>query len=323
MPNPTSCSVAVPAVASPTSAQPTHWLNRFRPSVTIRGTTHPAGFGTEFIRWWQAPSEPQVLEDRLGVLNGWLVAEGHKHRQGRVAVHRRQRRQEAFQVSACLRHAAAAKQQDAAAALQACGCGCRFQPIHHGVSGGQGRHSPAFEATGGECIAHGDQLAAPMAHEHPFPGIPFASLAAVIAIAELTAWSAPPGVVTLWCADEAKPCTTAPGHQQGQQIANSQHRCPALSPPAHQPPLPPAEQGESRPQICHQAAQALVAETATGQACPRPDLRQPSGLLGGSKGAAHADEWHHLKLGTGMVGSKLLKNAQSDEVFPMTIAQNQ
>ena len=67
-------------------------------------------------------------------------------------------------------------------------------------------------------------------------------------------------------------------------------------PPAHS--LPPLRRGVP-PQICHQAVQALVAENCHWAGLPLARSSSAIRPLGGSKGAAHADEWHHLKLGRG------------------------
>jgi hypothetical protein len=87
--------------------------------------------------------------------------------------------------------------------------------------------------------------------------------------------------------------------------------------------LPPAQQGKPGSKVCHQTAQALIAESATRQVCSGADPLQPSGLGGCIKSASNAHKREHLELGPGVVGSQLFENTQGDQVLPVTIAQNQ
>ena len=202
------------------------------------------------------------------------------------------------------------------------------ETIHHWVARGGGPHPVAPQAPGRECIAHGHQAATGPAHQGPFPGIPFAALAVVIGVSQGAGpptgrWRRAPGVIAFWGADKAVGAASGPGQQQGQQVADRQHGLPSPAPAAHQAPLAPAQLDQAGTQVLQQAGDALVAEAAAGQgAAGAVALQQPL-AFGGVKGGAHAHQWHHQQLQTGLARLEGPHHLQGDQIFPMAVAQDQ
>ena len=252
-----------------------------------------------------------------------LGAHGHEQCHRHTAGQRHGTANQPLQVSLGLRHATSAEQEHSAAAVQGRWQRLDLKAIHHRIARRKGAHALALQASGREPITHGHQLTTARAHQAPFPGIPLTAFEPVVAVAFGPSGTAEPGVVAFGSADEAEGGTTAPGHQQRQQITHGNDGLALMSQAAYQLPLTPAQAGESSPDVCQQTSQALVAEATTGQGRFWPQACQPSLLNSSIK---HPSGTHQRKHGQGasrcapMHG---LDDPQGDQVFAVAVAEKQ
>ena len=92
---------------------------------------------------------------------------------------------------------------------------------------------------------------------------------------------------------------------------------------AHQPPLTPAQTGESSSDVCQQTFQALVAEATAGQGRFRPQACQPSLLNRSIKDPAGAHQREHGQGPLRCAPMHGLDDPQGDQVFAVAVAEKQ
>ena len=114
------------------------------------------------------------------------------------------------------RHSASTQHKHSSAPLECFRNRLALEAIHHWITGRFSSHPMATQSSGCELVSHRDPLAPFGAHQDPFPGIPFTALQAVISIAQVSARTASPGVITFWRPNESEASATGPGHQQRQ-----------------------------------------------------------------------------------------------------------
>ena len=179
----------------------------------------------------------------------------------------------------------------------------------------------AAQAPGREPVAADHQPAVAALHQGPFPGIPFAAFAAVVAIG----WpgrSRPtaPGVIAFWGANEAIGQAAGPGHGQGQQVTHRQDSAALVAPLLQALPLLPGVAQQPSLEVLRQAACALVAKAAAGQGEPGANGADALQL---PVATALAHQGQHGNRQAGLEPLQWLEDAAGDEVLPMAIAQHQ
>ena len=178
-PRPTSCSVAVPAVARPQLCPGQPGFEAARSPEQQQVVPLP-GQAAPRIRRGLAGGKALACHHGGEGLGIKLVSCGQKQHCRQLTG---QRRQQAFEVDQALGQSTARQHQQPLLLMQAGRQGwVRHRSIHHGIPRRQGGNAMATQSPRREAITHHHEAAASVAHQPPFPRVPFAAFAAVIGI---------------------------------------------------------------------------------------------------------------------------------------------